>query len=243
MELGMSDPKQGVPSRASEGVSKDNDNRVSETHSGMLPLRPRSDSKSTSSPHPSPLSQSTSAGVSDANHGPSAPEVHTEPRQSAMDFPVDIKQEADIASLSPTAASKQPSDGQALESGSVAAAGNEREPDSVPVVASPMLSGNDSPDARLKKDYHKDKTGERGTNSDKEYKSSGDESDSRGRQKSREKKHYRKDSNISASDTDGTSANETSTGKKPPRKLKTFEPLREKQESKFVLDFREVMCS
>lgn len=97
-----------------------------------------------------------------------------------------------------------------------------------------------SPDARLEKEYHKDKVRTDTSAKDKEANdSSGDEdSSSRGRQKSREKKHYRKNSNVSASDTDRGSGKETAASSSktpPPRKLKTFEPLQRKKEEESML--------
>ncbi|KAL8768357.1 MAG: hypothetical protein Q9209_005391 [Squamulea sp. 1 TL-2023] len=111
----------------------------------------------------------------------------------------------------------------------------DQESNSIPGIVGSELSGNNSPDARLEKEYHREKVRSDGTKNDDEDKdtSSGEDSSSRGRQRSREKKQYRKESNASASDTDGGTTKETasSNGKKTPqRKLKTFEPLREKEE-------------
>ncbi|KAL8970860.1 MAG: hypothetical protein Q9183_001326 [Haloplaca sp. 2 TL-2023] len=116
--------------------------------------------------------------------------------------------------------------------------------DMVPAPPSPLSKsvsaepGEGSPDTRLEKEYHTEKVG---TDESKEVNEAGDISgnispSARGWQKSREKKHYRKDSNVSASDTEGGgSGKETgkSSSKAPPRKLKTFEPLlRKKEEEK-----------
>ncbi|KAL9005542.1 MAG: hypothetical protein Q9188_001703 [Gyalolechia gomerana] len=234
MDPETSDSKPSALSRHSEGGSTGNNNHESANSPGTLPLRLRTDSKSTASPHPSPLSQSTSAGVTDADYETTAHGTHTELQQSGTNFPMAVKQEDHAENLNPTAADKSPDDEQGSKQASIAKIVQEREPGPVSVSTSSALSGNTSPDARMEKEYHRDKIGERETNSDNEcQESSGEEeSGSRGRQKSREKKHYRKESNVSASDTDGTSANETSasSSKKPPRKLKTFEPLREKEE-------------
>ncbi|KAL9605887.1 MAG: hypothetical protein Q9179_000951 [Wetmoreana sp. 5 TL-2023] len=110
-----------------------------------------------------------------------------------------------------------------------------REPEPSPGSPDSGYSGNDSPDARLEKEYHREQVRtDMAGKGDEAKDNSGDEApSSRGRQRSREKKQYRKDSNVSASDTEGTSGKEASTSsskKPPPRKLKTFEPLREKEE-------------
>ncbi|KAL8694383.1 MAG: hypothetical protein Q9218_000949 [Villophora microphyllina] len=121
--------------------------------------------------------------------------------------------------------------------GSIPAVAHGQEPD--PTSGS-GLSGDDSPDARLEKDYHRDKVRMDTTKIGDEAKggSSDEDSSSRGRQRNREKKQYRKESNVSASDTDGGSGKETEgsdSKKPPPRKWKTFEPLREKEERAKVL--------
>ncbi|KAL8937979.1 MAG: hypothetical protein Q9216_004145 [Gyalolechia sp. 2 TL-2023] len=152
-----------------------------------------------------------------------------------MKFATALEYEDHAKDLNPTPSDRLPDDGQVSKPGSLAPTVQEREPNPVPVSASSALEGNISPDARMEKEYHRDKMGEHGTISNNECNenSGQEESGPRGRQKSREKKHYRKESNVSPSDTDGTSATETTASsiKKPPRKLKTFEPLREKEES------------
>ncbi|KAL8945224.1 MAG: hypothetical protein Q9211_000234 [Gyalolechia sp. 1 TL-2023] len=234
MDPDTSHSKRSIFAQHSEGEFTGDKIHEPANSSGTLPLRLRTDSKSTGSPHPSPLSQSTSAGLTDADHDSTAPVSHTEPQQSKAESPTAFRQEDHAENPDPTAAEKSSDDGQGSKPGSIAAIVQEREPDPVPVSASSALSSNDSPDAPMAKEYHRDKMGERGTNSDNEYKESSgeEESGSRGRQTNREKKHYRRESNLSASDTDGTSATGTSasSSKKPRRKLKTFEPLREKQE-------------
>ena len=130
--------------------------------------------------------------------------------------------------------------------GSMAAVMQGREPDPIPGTQQAGAGDDTSPDARLEKDYHKSKMRKEGavdsTDEDRRSDSSEDQdksSSSRGRQMNREKKEYRRDSNVSASDTDVGSGKERSTSggirKVPPRKLKTFEPLREKEESKFTV--------
>ena len=121
--------------------------------------------------------------------------------------------------------------------------------DMVPAPPSPLSKSvsaepeEGSPDTRLEKEYHTDKVGTDESKEGNEAEDiSGDFSPSaRGWQKSREKKHYRKDSNVSASDTEGGgSGKETgkSSSKAPPRKLKTFEPLLRKKEEESMLSPR-----
>ncbi|KAL8982388.1 MAG: hypothetical protein Q9205_003087 [Flavoplaca limonia] len=191
-------------------------------------------SPSTSISSPSPLSNSTFAeGINAALSTELAVDAKLPPpaaQSSSMD-----KQNDQVGKLGALNLDEPLPESQEHGTDSITATAHHQEVDTISGPAHSSPSGNDSPDARLEKEYHREK--ERDENTTDHYEDQGssddDDSSSRGRQRSREKKHYRKESNASASDTDRGSAKETTTisGKKPaPRKLKTFEPLREKEE-------------
>ncbi|KAL9013720.1 MAG: hypothetical protein Q9173_001601 [Seirophora scorigena] len=211
-----------LPVQEEDVVHSDSNNEPG-SHSDLVLSRPHQNNKSTVSPQPSPLSQSTSAADTTTESASSAIYLRTEPQLSDP--------EGDPNSNAPRRLSDPPPDEATKpRTGAVAAVIQEQEPDTVPPTS---FNGNTSPDEGLEKEYHTEKRRSRRTDSDEDYnESSGDEDQgSRGRQRSREKKHYRTVSDVSASDTDGGSATEAASGrKKPPRKLKTFEPLREKKE-------------
>lgn len=206
-----------------------NSNAESGNPLGSIPLRHHSGNRSTGSSQPSPLSQSTSAEESTVESLSPTVNRYIEPQQSDSERNQASDEPENVPGTSLHEAGKH-------RTVSVAAIMQGGNPDPFPGTVSPKSRGNTSPDARLEKDYHKEKATERRTDSDGNYKdSSGDEdTGSRGRQRSREQKHYRKGSNVSASDTDGGNATETSVSghKKPPRKLKTFEPLQRKEEER-----------
>ena len=226
--------RQDPPVRQLDNNNSVNDAAESASVSGVLPLRLRTNSRSTNSQQPSPLSQSTSAAETVAGPDSMASDVQMVPHQLDKDPSITAEQDVHASHDAAAVVSRSPGEGKKPGTGSMAALMQGREPDLIPGSISPDLSGNNSPDARLEKDYYKEKTSKSVTElgNDKKHSSDDEESGSRGRQKSREKKHYRRESNVSASDTDGASANEHSASeiKKPPRKLKTFEPLREKEE-------------
>ncbi|KAL8788105.1 MAG: hypothetical protein Q9213_001863 [Squamulea squamosa] len=193
-----------------------------------------SSNNTTASPQPSPLSQSTSAegttGILSA-----APGADTEISHPAVESSATNENDGQHSSTVSTSTTiRLPKD---EEQGTVltTTTTQDQELNSMPVAAGSELSGNNSPDARLEKEYHREKVRSDGTKNGDEDKdtSSGEDSSPRGRQRNREKKKYRKESNASASGTDGGTTKETATSgskKTPPRKLKTFEPLREKEE-------------
>ncbi|KAL9603141.1 MAG: hypothetical protein Q9219_001344 [cf. Caloplaca sp. 3 TL-2023] len=235
MDPNTTTPRRSPPPGDSDGGSASKNDVASTRLSGAPHLRFRANSKNTGSPQPSPLSQSTSAGDVTVDPAPVASEMDSQSQQpelSVSTTPVEPTEDTNDEAL--TNQGKSSPEAGTSKPGSMAAVMRGQEPDPIPEPTTSTFSGNNSPDARLEKDYHRDRTGETGIDSGADNRdSSGDEeSDSRGRQKDREKKHYRKESNVSASDTEGTSTTEvsTSSAKKPPRKLKTFEPLREKQE-------------
>lgn len=236
MDPGAASSRQSPPLQHLEGRTAGSKDAELISSSGALPLRLRTNSKSTGSPQPSPLSQSTSAADTVADPESTAPGVRIGPQMPDVGFSAEAGQDDLATNSSPTVPDSLPHEERKTETESMAAIMQGREPDPIPSSLIPNLSGHNSPDARLEKEYHRDKKGETGTEVGDESRDSStdEESGSRGRQRSREKKHYRKDSNVSASDTDGASANETSasSSKKPPRKLKTFEPLRKKYESR-----------
>lgn len=184
---------------------------------------------------PSPLSQSISAEGTTGTLS-TVTGVGTGLPQSAAESSVKDGQKGKHGNVGPIA-SDQPlpdTENQATSSPSLKTHDNETE--LVRGTVDSGLSGSDSPDARLEKEYHREKErNDEITNNDRDRGSSSDEdSTSRGRQRNREKKQYRKESHTSASDTEAGGSKETTTssGKTPPpRKLKTFEPLREKKES------------
>ncbi|KAL8952904.1 MAG: hypothetical protein Q9222_001194 [Ikaeria aurantiellina] len=179
---------------------------------------------------PSPLSRSMSAGgtTSEASSG-----IDTGAQHQGMDSPAgpvydeQVLQEAFIGSRQ----LPQENDGRQRR-GSMAAVMQGREPDPIPGAMRSSTSRRDSPDVRLEKEYRKEKPkgGESGSGDEIKDDSCAEDSDSRGRQKRREKKEYRRESTVSASDTDGGTTSQVKVKKPAPRKLKTFEPLREKQE-------------
>ncbi|KAL8710316.1 MAG: hypothetical protein Q9220_005086 [cf. Caloplaca sp. 1 TL-2023] len=181
-------------------------------------------------PQPSPLSQSISAGETtseaplDVDLG-AQNQVIESSAKSVQDDPE--LQEASTGSKQPP----QVDDGRQRR-GSMAAVMQGREPDPIPGAIHSSTSGRDSPHMHLEKDYHKEKRkgSESGSGPEAEGNSGDEHSGSRGRQKGREKKEYRRDSTVSASDTDGGSTKGSEVKQPAPRKLKTFEPLREKQE-------------
>ncbi|KAL8659904.1 MAG: hypothetical protein Q9226_000198 [Calogaya cf. arnoldii] len=192
-----------------------------------------SGSRSTIVPSPSPLSQSVSA-ESTTGTLPTEPGIDNQLPQSAAQSSATDKQNDQASNVGPLIPDEPVPESGKQGTDYTTRTTQDQDADVIPGAAGAGMSGNDSPDARLEKDYHRDKERNDGTkNDDTDPGSSSDEdSSSRGRQRDREKKHYRKESTASASDTDGGSAKETTTssGKKPPRKLKTFEPLREKEE-------------
>ncbi|KAL8681240.1 MAG: hypothetical protein Q9186_002618 [Xanthomendoza sp. 1 TL-2023] len=216
------------------GSTAGNTNPELGSPSATAPLRLHAHNTSTGSPQPSPLSQSVSAEGTTTGTLSVGSGIDTEHSQQ------------DLNSSGASDRKRQPSDGDRMISDIPEAQGGgqgadpntthmqDREPDPRGATGE-VLSGNSSPDARLEKEYHREKVRSDGTKDDGQAKgdSSGEDSGSRGRQKSREKKQYRKESNASASDTDGGSAKGATangSGKTLPRKLKTFEPLREKEE-------------
>lgn len=214
-------PQQRPLSVQQKGPVENDGNTESVSPSGPIPLRLHPSIKTTGSPQPSPLSQSISAGETRA--APASPQLATESLQASSEGTLVLDTPAQEVRKQST--------------GSMAAVIEGREPDPIPGMAE--LSGNNSPDASLEKDYHREKVAGLRTDADSgdDYKDSSEDEDdggSRGRQKNREKKHYRKVSDVSVSDTDGGSATEASVNdiKKPPRKLKTFEPLQKKKEER-----------
>lgn len=202
-----------------------------ESFVAAVPLQLHASNRTTGSPQPSPLSQSTSAegttGIVSTASG-----LDIELFQSATTD----EQDGQASSGHSTFVDSPLPEGGVHGAGSTAIATQDEECDLIPNEAGSGPDGNNSPDARLEKEYHREKVRKDGIENDDDYKASSSDEDSntRGRQRGREKKQYRKDSNPSASDTDGGSAKKisTSSSKKPPsRKLKTFEPLREKEES------------
>lgn len=186
-------------------------------------------------PSPSPLSQAISAEGTTGTL-PTFTGIDTELPQSAVESPATDEQNSQDSNVGPISSDEPLPDIGKQATSSTILTTQDQETDLAPGTADSGLSGNDSPDARLEKEYHREKEKNDGIKNDDRDKgcSSDENSSSRGRQRNREKKQYRKESNASASDTDGGSAKEitTSSGKKPtPRKLKTFEPLREKEES------------
>ncbi|KAL8757584.1 MAG: hypothetical protein Q9199_002115 [Rusavskia elegans] len=185
-------------------------------------------------PSPSPLSQAISAEGTTGTL-PTFTGIDTELPQSAVESPATDEQNSQDSNVGPISSDEPLPDIGKQATSSTILTTQDQETDLAPGTADSGLSGNDSPDARLEKEYHREKEKNDGIKNDDRDKgcSSDENSSSRGRQRNREKKQYRKESNASASDTDGGSAKEitTSSGKKPtPRKLKTFEPLREKEE-------------
>ncbi|KAI4143713.1 MAG: hypothetical protein L6R39_004471 [Caloplaca ligustica] len=182
-----------------------------------------------------PLSQSTSADETAAEEMSTSIGRYTDLPPSATEVDAAPGHDDQPISEFPTTTLQHESKEQRPDS--VAAVMQGRQPDPIPGTIPSTTNGNTSPDARLEKDYHREKaTEERTAGEETDRDSSGDEDEgSRGRQPDRKKKHYRKDSNVStASDTDGGSNAETLVGsaRKPPRKLKTFEPLRKKEEER-----------
>ncbi|KAL8655645.1 MAG: hypothetical protein Q9210_000755 [Variospora velana] len=222
MDPPMPKPQQEFVSVQEEDVVNSGSNTEPGSPSGVIPSRFHPSNKSTASPQPSPLSQSTSAADTTAEPASSAisqPQLPAPGNDPKNDAPRKLSDSPQNRAMKPT-------------TGAMAEVMQEPEAEAIPSTSS--FNGNTSPDESLEKEYHTEKTGSRRADDDENYnESSGDEAQgSHGRQRSREKKHYRKVSNVSASDTDGGSATETAANgsKKPPRKLKTFEPLREKEE-------------
>ncbi|KAL8803156.1 MAG: hypothetical protein Q9182_003328 [Xanthomendoza sp. 2 TL-2023] len=217
------------------GSTAGNTNPQLGSPSATAPLRLHAHNTSTSSPQPSPLSQSVSAEGTVTGALSVASGVDTE------------RSHQDLDSSGASEREGQPRDGDCMISDVPVAEGEKRGADSNTTVTQDQervptqgatgegLSDSNSPDARLEKEYHREKVRSDGAKDDGQAKgdSSDEDSGSRGRQRSREKKQYRKESNASASDTDGGNAKGATargSGKPPPRKLKTFEPLREKEE-------------
>ncbi|KAL8642985.1 MAG: hypothetical protein Q9228_000384 [Teloschistes exilis] len=197
-----------------------------------LPLRPHGNKPHTSSPQPSPLSQSISAEGTAADALPTASAIRTEVKDSVADSGAANEEDEPSDSRTVTVQGDTLRGNRESSMGPMSAVTQGQDND--PVLGS-GLSGNDSPDARLEKEYHRDKvrTDIKKKGDEAKDGSSDENSSSRGRQRNREKKQYRKATNASTSDTDGGSGKETegSERKKPPsRKWKTFEPLREKEE-------------
>ncbi|KAL8660782.1 MAG: hypothetical protein Q9202_006204 [Teloschistes flavicans] len=197
-----------------------------------LPLRLHGNKPHTGSPQPSPLSQSISAEGTAAEAFPTASDIRTESKISAADSQAANDEDGLSGSATPIVQGVAPRDESESEIGSMSAVTQGQDVDS---SLESGLSGNDSPDARLEKEYHRDKvrTDIRKKGDESKDNSSDENSSSRGRQRNREKKQYRKVASVSASDTDRGSGKEIegSASNKPPlRKWKTFEPLREKEE-------------
>ncbi|KAI4119069.1 MAG: hypothetical protein LQ345_000944 [Seirophora villosa] len=211
-----------LPVQEGDVVHSDSNNEPG-SHSGLVSSRPHPSNESNGSPQPSPLSQSAPAADTTTESASSAIDLRTEPQLSAP--------EGDPSSNAPRRFSDPPPIETTKPTARAAAAVlQEQEPDAVPPTSS--FNRNTSPDEGLEKEYHTEKRSRRPDSDEDSNESAGDEDQGpRGRQRSREKKHYRTVSDVSASDTDGGSAAEAANGrKKPPRKLKTFEPLREKKE-------------
>ena len=194
-----------------------------------------SGSPSSSVSSPTPFSQSTFAeGTIGALS--TEPDIDAKlPPPAAQSSAVD-KQNDQVGKVEALSLDEPVPESQKRRTDSVTATAKHQKVDATPGAAHSSFSGNNSPDSRLEKEYHKEKERDESTTDNYEDQGSSDDDDSssRGRQKSREKKHYRRESDASATDTDRGNAKETPTisGKKPPpRKLKTFEPLREKEES------------
>ncbi|KAL8746113.1 MAG: hypothetical protein Q9190_001837 [Brigantiaea leucoxantha] len=124
-------------------------------------------------------------------------------------------------------------EGKKQRSGSMAAVMRGKQPDPIPFLTEGVENPSSSGELRLRKDLGKGK-GIESTDEDAQS-SSEDERNisSRGRQRSRRTKATAgtRDANISASDTDaGNAALETVVNKGQPKRLKTFEPLRDKKE-------------
>ncbi|KAL8858066.1 MAG: hypothetical protein Q9178_005391 [Gyalolechia marmorata] len=201
-----------------------------ESFLAAVPLQFRASNSTTGSPQPSPLSQSTSAEGTTSIVS-TASGIDTELFQSAATD----QQDGQASSVDSTFLVSPIPEGAVQGAGLTATATQDQECDLFPVEAGSAVDGDNSPDARLEKEYHREKVREDGIKNDDDYvaSSSDEDSNTRGRQRGREKKQYRKDSNPPASDTDGGRAKKISTSsskKPPPRKLKTFEPLREKEE-------------
>ncbi|KAL8674728.1 MAG: hypothetical protein Q9168_000886 [Polycauliona sp. 1 TL-2023] len=193
-----------------------------------------SGSGSTTYPSPNPLSQSISAEGTTGSL-PTDSRVGTELPHPAAQPTAANGQDKQASNECPLSSDEPLPDSGKQQTDSPSAASQDQEANVVPEADETALSGNNSPDARLEKEYHRERESNDGIKHDAtDQGSSTDEgSSSRGRQMNREKKHYRKESTASASDTDGGSAKETATakGKNPqPRRLKTFEPLRDKEE-------------
>ncbi|KAI4238910.1 MAG: hypothetical protein LQ349_000752 [Xanthoria aureola] len=183
---------------------------------------------------PSPLSQSISAEGTTGTLS-TVTGVGTGLPQSAAESSVKDGQKGEHGNVSPITSDQPLPDIENQATSSPSLTTHDHETELVRGTVDSGLSGSDSPDARLEKEYHREKErNDEITNNDRDRGSSSDEdSTSRGRQRNREKKQYRKESHTPASDTDAGSSKETTTssGKTPPpRKLKTFEPLREKKE-------------
>ncbi|KAL8730292.1 MAG: hypothetical protein Q9166_004175 [cf. Caloplaca sp. 2 TL-2023] len=203
--------------------------------SATVPLRLHANSDTTGSPQPSPLSQSISAEGTTTDAPSTASGVDTELPHSDLDSSAADEQHGQASKKGPASAETPAFEGEEDRTGSMAPVIQDLGPYLTTRTADSELSGNNSPDARLEKEYHREKVRKDGTedNAEGRISSSDEDSSLRGRQRSREKKQYRKQSNTSASDTDGGSAKDTTASgskKPPPRKLKTFEPLREKYE-------------
>lgn len=197
-----------------------------------LPLRLHGNKPHTGSPQPSPLSQSISAEGTAAEAFPTASDIRTESKISAADSQAANDEDGLSGSATPIVQGVAPRDESESEIGSMSAVTQGQDVDS---SLGSGLSGNDSPDARLEKEYHRDKvrTDIRKKGDESKDNSSDENSSSRGRQRNREKKQYRKVASVSASDTDRGSGKEiegSASNKPTPRKWKTFEPLREKEE-------------
>lgn len=218
------------------GSTAGNTNPELGSSSATVPLRLHANNAATGSPQPSPLSQSVSVEGTTNDALSTASRIDAELPQQALD-PSDederIEQPSDDDYKTPENAVSDRGN-QGADSPTITVQDQGHDPRSGATGSG--HSGDNSPDARLEKEYHKEKVRKDGTKHDDEAKGGSSEDDSglRGRHRSREKKQYRIESNASASDTDGGSAiraDASGSKKAPPRKLKTFEPLREKEES------------
>ncbi|KAL8899629.1 MAG: hypothetical protein Q9207_006097 [Kuettlingeria erythrocarpa] len=205
-----------------EASTEVNSNAEFGSPSGSIPLPLQPGNRSTGSSQPSPLSQSTSAEDAIAGLPSSAPRTDSESPSRNSE-----KQQASDGSQRISDTPQAEATKQGIE---VMAAPTESTPGKAISV------GDTSVEASLEKEYHKENAVERPSEIVEKHKGSfeDDEVGVSSHEGSHEKRHHRKVSSVSTSDTDGAfaSATDTPANQKPPRKLKTFEPLQRKKEER-----------